>query len=138
MASCWFREFAATQCSGRLQLCHLLTKDRLRQEFPEGAVWLDDHFVAVSALDYRRGRLARVRVVELAPDEPGDPPLVRRASLRELQRDPRLAVVGCVHHHAQFDSYALKVPRGRIPALTREAARELGLGVFLDLDRRFA
>lgn len=132
--TCWFAQFTDAPCEGALRRCHLFPQQRLRQEYPEGAFWLEGRTRALSVRSWRRDALSA------APDAPQ---IVRTMSLEELQADPRLWVPGCggamgiSAHHGMFDGYDLIVPRSRIPAECVAFVEELRLGAFLDLDRRY-
>src|SRR6202000_810769 len=88
--TCWFAQFSATPCEGQLRRCHLLSQQRLRQEYPSGALWLSDREKALSRRSYARDGLA---VIHEAQED--GPTIVRRMSLRELQEDSRLWRPGC-------------------------------------------
>lgn len=132
--TCTLAAYSEKPCSGALVRCHLISQQRLRIEYPEGAVWLSVHPQAFSwASCVRDGLLHR----------PGGPEIVRRISLSELQADERGWVWGCGGamgpdgHHGEFDGYRLKPPRSMIPPETIAFADELRLLAFLDLDRRY-
>lgn len=131
---CWFAAFSDVPCEGALRRCHLFPQHRLRQEYPEGAIWLRDRPRALSARSWRRDAFST------APDAAV---VVRTVSLEELQRDPRLWVPGCggvvgvSGHHGMFDGYKLVVPREKIPVECVAFVEELRLGAFLELDRRY-
>lgn len=134
MASCWLARFTDTPCDGALVRCHVLTQQRLRQEYPEGAIWLEGREKAVSRKSWERDALGA------APDAPVT---VRSMSLSALQKDERLTVIGCGGpmgqggHHGEFDGYALKVPYAKLPPETIAFVDELRLLAFLERDRRF-
>lgn len=129
--TCWLAQFAETPCDGALVRCHLLQKQWLAQEFPEGAVWLPEATQAVSARDLRlRGVLFDDSAREL--------------SLERLQKHPALWEPGCggpmgnAGHHGAFDHYKLPVPRSAVSQRTLTFIHELGLSARWERDRRFS
>lgn len=131
---CWFAQFTDVPCDGALVRCHLLTQQRLRTEYPEGAVWLEGRMQALSWFSYERDGLAHL---------PTAGPVIARMSLRELKDDRRTWVHGCGGamgnggHHAEFDGYKLKVPYSAIPPETIAFVDELRLLAMFERDRRF-
>lgn len=132
--ACWFAQFTDTPCDGALVRCHVLTQQRLRQEYPEGAIWLEGREKAVSRQSWERDALGSA---------PNAPAIVRAMSLAELQRDDRLVEIGCGGamgpdgHHGEFDGYKLKVPFARLRPETIAFVDELRLLAHLERDRRF-
>lgn len=133
--TCWLAGYSEKPCDGALVRCHLLSQQRLRLEYPAGAVWLEGRAQALSwAACQRDGLLHR----------PDGPALVRRVSLAELQADERGWVWGCGGamgpdgHHGEFDGYKLKPPLSAVPPETIAFVDELRLLAFLELDRRYA
>lgn len=129
--ACWLARFTDTPCEGALVRCHLLQKQWLRQEYPEGAVWLQDAPVAVSARDLRRDHILyddSARVMDLAT----------------LETHPALWRWGCGGamgqggHHGMFDGYKLTVPRAEVPFETRLLISHLQLFPRWERDRRFS
>lgn len=131
--TCWLAQFTDTPCDGALVRCHLLQRQWLRQEYPEGAVWLQGRSTALSWYVWER------ELRHVATSEP-----VERMSLRQLERDPRLWVKGCGGiagnggHHGAFDGYRLLVPRGKVPWEAVRFIVALGLDARWERDRRFS
>ena len=129
--TCWLAQFTDTPCDGALVRCHVLQRQWLRQEYPEGAVWLEGTFTAVSARVLRRDHIA----VE---------PAVLTMSLPRLENHPRLWEWGCGGamgnggHHGSFDGYKLPVPRIGVCLDTRLFIARLGLTAKWERDRRFS
>jgi hypothetical protein len=127
MPECWFSMLPdAGPCDGRLRRCHLIPKNKLAQEFPNGAIWpVGEGWPAkrAPALEVLR---------EFGPAGFG-------MSLRELQADPRCWVWGCGGpmgpggHHGQFKPDGPRpIARHRLPPGLEEFAAELGLEWWLD------
>jgi hypothetical protein len=118
---CWFREISgAGRCEGSLVRCHLISKDRLKKEFPKGVCFLDGEWVRVHP-----------KLPEMALNG-------TFRSLHALLNDPRVFVWGCgglsglAGHHGQADGYKLPISRSALPQALEEYAAELGLGWELD------
>ena len=95
---CFLRAFSTSECSGRLQRCHLVKEQTIRRE-----VW------------DRRLELEAARM---------DVPRSKRA----LLRDERWWVWGCLWHHHQLDkSRKLRIPRHRLPPQLEQAAAQYGI-----------
>jgi hypothetical protein len=130
---CWLAAFSETPCDGPLVRAHLLTRQRLRLELPEGAVWLSGREKALSWRAVQRDGLL---------ERPGAPRVLRRMSLRQLQEDERLWVPACggstglEGHHGEWDGLRLTVPRVKVPPEMLAFVDELGLTAFLKRDAR--
>jgi hypothetical protein len=121
---CWFRELpGAGRCDGGLVRCHLISKDRIKKEFPHGAVFYEGTWLRQLPMD--------------APLDRHTP--YKRRSLHALLNDPRVWVWGCggavglSGHHGMLDSSRkLRISRYKLPPALEEYAAELGLGWELD------
>lgn len=129
--ACFLAQFTDTPCEGALVRCHILQRQWLRQEYPEGAVWLPGAPTAVSARDLRRDHVAY--------DD-----TARFTDLATLENHEALWVWGCGGalgnggHHGMFDGYKLAVPRLRVPIEARLLIAHLGLFPKWERDRRFS
>lgn len=134
LAPCWLARFTDTPCDGALVRCHVLAQQRLRQEYPEGAIWLEGREKAVSLKSWERDALGSA---------PNAPARVEMMTLEALQADSRLWVWGCGGpmgqggHHGEFDGYKLKVPFEKLRPETITFVEELRLMAHLERDRRF-
>lgn len=126
----------AGPCEGRLIRAHLLSKQRIRKEFPHGAVFCveiaQDGSIGAPAWRPFDPRLSYLAI--------SDDPAARRV-LDELLWDPRVYVWCCggpfgnSGHHGKIDQHQLQIPRDALPVGVEEYATELGLG--WELDRRY-
>jgi hypothetical protein len=155
---CWFATLpGAGRCDGSLVKCHLISKDRLKKEFPKGAVLVagkwerelppgagpkDDGFYidcidgrdfgGMGGCDWRGGAIHDPRCPHANGVE------WRRRSLHALLNDPRVWVWGCggamglSGHHGMVDSHRLPISRSAIPSDLETYAEELGLAWELD------
>lgn len=108
---CWFARALGPSigpCDGRLVQAHLLPKEKLRREV-----------------------LPRF-------DAQTRSSIPTRAALSKILWDPRIIVMACGGpmgnggHHGRFDSWALSVPREKLPVSVLEFARENGLEWMID------
>lgn len=131
MSDCFFREVAPQfECGGRLQRCHLIPKQRLKREFPHGAlVVVGEPSVAAAA---SVPLLPLVRELTVA-QRPGELLVVFR-SLGTIEWDERCWVPGCVDHHQRLDGRAFHLLRSDLPEAAEEFAAEYGIGWMLDAD----
>ncbi len=156
---CWFREIpGAGPCEGSLVRCHLISKDRLKKEFPKGAVLVagkwerelplaagpDSEGIYIDCIDGRDfGGLGGCDVRDGAIHDPRCPHADgvewHRRSLHALLNDPRVWVWGCggptglSGHHGMVDgARRLRISRSALPPRLEEYAEELGLGWELD------
>lgn len=122
---CFFAGAGAGPCDGALIRAHLVPKQLLRREFPEGVAMFDGAWISVRELRRRVTPEGRANY--------------RTRSLRELHDDERSWVPCCggpqgnAGHHGMLDqSRRLRIPRAALPAAVEEFAAELGLGWWLD------
>jgi hypothetical protein len=121
---CWLARFSEVPCDGRLIRAHLVSKGRIKREFPHGAVY------SLSDRRWVRDAPPERRTVLSAP----------RMSLDCILWDERVWVpacggpTGCSGHHGAFDQKQLYVPRWALPAGVEDYAREYGLVWSLDRD----
>lgn len=111
-------------CWGQLQRAHLIPKQRIKREFPQGAVYATDGSGGEPSWIAFDSRM--IFAAEGSPD--------KRRSLRLLQWDPRVWIPACHGHHGNLDSYVLRLERAELPAEVEEYAEEYGLGWSLDRD----
>lgn len=111
---CWLADHdpRRRRCKGRLQACHLINAQRIRNTLVPRLLDLD-------AQTHSPGLLAEVIV--------------------QAEMDPRLAVPGCEVHHPAFDHHSvglprhqLVVPRAALPEPFLEYCAEYELEVELD------
>ena len=126
--SCWAAANlpGTGECDGRLVQAHLIPKQRIRKEYPRGAVRQDGAWVPVRR-DETIGQLRRAGIECL--------------SLQHLVWDPRCLVLMCGgptgvggHHGALDYSRTLRIPRVVLPPEVEEYAAEFGFGWSLDRD----
>lgn len=124
--TCFFAGWpGAGPCDGALIRAHLVPRQLLRREFPEGVAMFDGEWISLREL--------RRRV------DPLGVPLYRTRSLRELHDDERSWVPCCGGpmgpggHHGMLDqSRKLRIARADLPVAVERFAAELGLGWWLD------
>lgn len=122
---CWFAPFDARPCEGRIEACHFINRQRIKN-----ALWAAMREVRFQAI----GRFEGERVLD-EPAFPADVAAWRDELIDLACWDPRLAVPGCTAHHRPFDSHAtprLLIFRGEVPVPVEEAVRDWGLETALE------
>jgi hypothetical protein len=118
---CFFKgRPGAGPCDGALIRAHLVPRQLLKREFPEGVAMFDGEWISVRELRRRVTPEGRANY--------------RTRTLRDLCDDERSWVPCCGGplgpggHHGQLDqSRHLRIPRADLPADVEEFAAELGL-----------
>lgn len=105
-------------CDGRMDAHHLLAKQWLKREFPNGAWAL-----------YPVGDGAWVE-----PDEEGGD---WHWPLGAILSDPRLGILACRRHHDLLERALLRIHREELPARTFDFAAELGPRAEARLERDY-
>jgi hypothetical protein len=121
--TCFFAGWpGAGPCDGRLIKAHLIPRQLLRREYPDGAV----QYVTAEGRTWARWRH-------------GNPFGEGYRTLKQLIDDERCWIPCCggpmgpSGHHGQLDySCTLRIPREKLPPGVEEFAAELGLSWYLD------
>jgi hypothetical protein len=122
---CFFKGWpGAGPCDGALIRAHLLPRQLLKREFPQGVAFCDE-----------RGRWVDARGEFAYDDDKG----LRMRSLRELCDDENAWIpccggpMGVSGHHGMLDtSRKLRIPREKVPVKVEAFAEALGLGWYID------
>lgn len=120
---------ALSTCSGRLDPCHLISRQKIRQRFPNGVAWDDvdhvwiratpDQHVSTKGSGYRRPDVRYTRII----------------GLQGLIEDERCWIRGCRGHHHHFDTTRkLKIPRSALPDGLWEYAAAFGFTTFVETE----
>lgn len=124
--TCYFAgRRGAGSCNGALIRAHLISKQKMRREFPVGVVYFDGY--------WQDPRAVFDRVVTRQGRD-----LYKRRTLKEIQDDPRCWVPCCGGpsgiggHHGLFDGLKLRLAREELPPGVEQFASELGLCNYLD------
>jgi hypothetical protein len=120
-AGTWRDSMHLVQCDGILDGEHVLSKQRVQDRFPFGAVMRDG---ALEPLD--RGVWE-----EIAKTIDGRG---RLFTLGELLNDGRLGVLACRRHHDLIENGQFKFARAELPVEVESVAVDYGLDAWLERD----
>ena len=123
MTECFFA--GRGRCDGPMDRAHLIAKQRIKREYPYGAV------LASPAPGHGRGSWAAAPKAVRPEDYPHGFELM---TPQMVMWDERVWVPACRLHHANFDNHAFRIPRAELPAAVEAFAREFNLEWCLDAD----